>query len=211
MRVSLVFISFLLLFCVSQNCRAQILNVERARIENDSSRYYTGSGSLNLLLFNRNAGKDAPNTFIGLTATADIAYLSDRNSYILINNYNYTAVRKEPVIRTGYSHARVNFGRRKRFSSEVFGQYQYDLGRGLNLRTLEAAGLRMKIITGHTASLNTGTGLMHEREEWFIPDSERQILVVNFLKSTNYLSTRIKFNGQTELNAIAYYGYYFIF
>src|SRR5690606_5177401 len=135
----------------------------------------------------------------------DVAYLSEKNSYILINNYNYTAVRKEPIVRTGYSHVRINFGRRKRYSTETFGQYQYDLGRGLNLRTLAAAGLRMKIINGNKASLNTGTGIMHEREEWFIPNSEKQIVTVNFIKSTNYLSTRIKFNEQVELNAIVYY------
>jgi len=191
--------------CCPVFCPAQILNVEKSRIENDSANYFTGSGSINLLLFNRNAGKDAPNTFIGLTATGDLAYLSEKNSYILINNYNYTAVRKEPVVRTGYTHFRVNFGRRKRFSSEAFTQYQYDLGRGLNLRTLAAAGLRLALVKGHKANLYTGTGIMHEYEEWYIPDTEKQILAVKFIKSTNYLSTRIKFNEQVELNAITYY------
>ena len=125
--------------------------------------------------------------------------------HYLINNFNYTEVRNTPIVRTGYSHLRVNFNRRRRYSSEAFAQYQYDRGRGLNLRTLTGGGLRVKIINGNRGTFSAGTGLMHEQEEWYIPEGNKQIRTVNFLKSTNYLSTRIKFNEQVELNGIVYY------
>ena len=55
------------------------------------------------------------------------------------------------------------------------------------------------------SNLFAETGLTHEREEWVVPGPEKHTRTVNFIKSTNYLSTRLRFNEQVDLNAIAYY------
>lgn len=185
--------------------QAQILNVEKARLERDSARFFVGNISLSFNMYNRNAGKNDPNTFLAFLANGDVAYYSQKHSFLLLNYYNYVVVTKNPIVQTGYSHFRANLLRRQKLSYEVFSQYQYDLGRGLELRLLAGGALRLGLIRTPKLNLYVGSGLMLEREEWVNPDFESKLTVKNLAKSTNYLSTRAKLNDYVEFNTINYY------
>lgn len=199
-------IFFILLTCFTHSVSGQILNVESARIKRDSTDFFIGSIGLSFSLYNRNAGKDKPNNFIGLAVDADLAYFSRLHSYQTINYLNYTSARGEAIIRTGYSHFRINLMRKQKLSYELFTQYQYDLGRGMEHRWLGGGGLRYQIIQSGKGDLTAGVGAMYEVEEWEHPGEEATgTITVRLLKSTNYISTRIKFNENVNLNSIAYF------
>jgi hypothetical protein len=210
-----LYISFcLLLFnliTTAHIAEAQILNIERARVERDTANFLTGKAGLNFSMFNRNAGRNNPNNFLQLTFTGDMAYISEKHSYLFLNYYNYLLVNydsrelRNTVASNGYSHFRVNLMRKRKLSYELFTQYQADLARGLNRRVLSGAGLRMLLLRTEKTSMFVGTGVMHEHEAWKDPETEGVIRVSDLAKSTNYISLRSKLSEQVETNNIAYY------
>ncbi|MDX5345815.1 MAG: DUF481 domain-containing protein [Hymenobacteraceae bacterium] len=194
-----------LVFLATEVSTAQILNVEKSRIDKDSANTFFGNVSLNFNMFNRNSGNDKPSTFLGFAANSDLVYFSGKHSYYIIGNTNYVVLKRDPIVRTGYVHLRNNLYRRNRLSYEFFGQYQYDLGRRLDLRLLAGSGLRFAIHKSKEINLFVGSGLMLEHEEWDSPKPEEGILVVDLLKSSNYFSTRAHLNDNVEFNTITYY------
>lgn len=190
---------------------AQILNIERSRVNRDTANYLTGKAGLDFSMFNRNAGKDNPNNYLQLTFTGDLAYVSARHSYLLLNYYNYLLVnydskeQRNTVASTGYSHFRANLLRQRRLSYELFVQLQADKARGLELRTLAGGGLRLALLREEGVRMYLGSGLMHEHEEWENPEQEGELQVSDLFKSTNYVSADIKFSDQVRTESIVYY------
>lgn len=183
----------------------QILNVEKSRIKEDSANYFIGKVGLSFTLHNRDEDEGGTNIFIGLIANTNTAYLSKKNSYILINYINYTALGDQEASHTGYTHFRANFLRQKKVSTEAFTQYQYDLGRGLRTRWLVGAGLRIKLIANESTTFIFGPGVMYEFEDWVSPIENQESRKVDMIKSSNYLSLNKKLTDQVNLNTIAYY------
>jgi hypothetical protein len=205
------FAVLLFLYFAPLAAQGQILNIERSRVNPDSAGYFTGKGGLSFSMFNRNAGKDNPNNYLQLTFNGDLAYISEKHSYLLLNYYNYLLVNydseelRNTVASTGYSHFRVNFMRKKRLSYELFAQAQADKARGLEFRTLAGGGVRYRVLRSQNSSVYVGTGLMHEHEEWENPELEQRLIVANLLKSTNYISGKVKLNEQVSTEGILYY------
>ncbi|GAB3195648.1 hypothetical protein ABID22_001557 [Pontibacter aydingkolensis] len=204
-----VFILFFIL--AGQHTSAQILNIERARISQDTANYLTGKAGINFSMFNRNAGKNNPNNYLQLTFTGDLAYISGKHSYLLLNYYNYLLVnydspeQRNTVASTGYSHLRANLFRKRKLSYELFAQAQADKARGLELRTLLGGGVRLAILRDKDLSLYFGTGLMHEHEEWENPEMDQMLVVSDLLKSTNYFSAKAKLSETISTDGIVYY------
>ncbi|MFD2244929.1 DUF481 domain-containing protein [Pontibacter ruber] len=209
---SLLIILLFKLFLATPAAKAQILNIERARVERDDTiNYFTGKGGLNFSMFNRNAGKNNPNNFLQLTLTGDVAFITAKHSYLLLNYYNYLLInydnreQRNTIASNGYSHLRVNFYRKRKLSYELFTQFQADLARGLERRVLTGGGLRYALLRREKATIFAGTGLMHEHERWNDPEQEGAKRVSDLPKSTNYLSLKAKLTEQVETNSIAYY------
>ncbi|RYZ25967.1 MAG: DUF481 domain-containing protein [Chitinophagaceae bacterium] len=196
---------FLLLLLISFSANAQILNIEKSRIDKDSSNYFTGTGSVGFNLFNRNTGKPNGDNFTGLAATTDVVYFSGKHSFFSINSYNYVSLRRETFQHAAYTHERANFFRSRKFSYEIFTQYQYDLARRLEHRFLAGAGVRTALLRSEKVNLYIGNSLMYEFEQWLMPNTKDDFVSTRLPKLSNYLSTRAKFNEQVELNAIVYY------
>ncbi|WP_276496039.1 DUF481 domain-containing protein [Pontibacter litorisediminis] len=198
-------------YLIPQQGQGQILNIERSRVERDSAGYFTGKGGLSFSMFNRNAGKNNPNNYLQLTFNGDVAYISEKHSYLLLNYYNYLLVNydseelRNTVASTGYSHFRVNLHRRRRLSYELFTQVQADKARGLEFRTLAGGGVRFRLLSGENSNLYVGSGFMHEHEEWENPEQEQQLIVSDLIKSTNYVSGKVKLNEQVSTEGIVYY------
>jgi hypothetical protein len=199
------------LFFLTSKADAQILNIERSRIERDSANYFTGKAGLNFSMFNRNAGKDNPNNYLQLTFDGNVAFISARHSYLLLNYYNYLLVnydskeQRNTVASTGYSHFRTNLLFKNPLSYELFVQAQADKARGLDLRTLVGGGIRYRLLRTKNSAIYVGTGWMHEHEEWENPEQEQRLIVSDLLKSTNYLSLRTKLSEQVSTEGIVYY------
>ncbi|MBC3540745.1 DUF481 domain-containing protein [Rufibacter sediminis] len=198
---------FLCLVCLLfvSSASAQILNVEKVRVERDSSNYFTGKLGVNLNLFNRAVGKEgATDHFLGLTGNGNIGYVSEHNTYLLLASYNYVRLKGETQVETGYVHGRVTFKRKDRLSYETYGQAQYDYNRGLELRMLAGAGIRYAVVQKENIKFHLGTGVMYEFERWHHLEEERYINK-HIPKLSNYASIRLPLNPFLELNTIHYY------
>ncbi|MER2998296.1 DUF481 domain-containing protein [Pontibacter populi] len=200
-----------MILLVSIAANAQILNIERARVEQDSSNYFTGRADFNFSMFNRNAGKNNPNNFLQLTFNSDAAYISEKHSYLLLTYYNYLLINydsqteRNTIASNGYAHFRVNLHRQRRLSYELFTQAQSDRARGLELRGLAGAGLRFAILRKENTNLFIGSGVMHEYEKWQSPEEGEGILISNLPKLTNYISNKSVLNSHVTTEAIVYY------
>src|SRR5690606_22275340 len=150
--------------------------------------------------------------YLQLTLNGDVAYNSQLHTYLLLNYFNYLLVnytdptQRNTVARQGYSHFRVNLYRDRRLSYELFAQGQIEKARGLEFRSLAGGYLRFRLMKNYkNVNIYLGTGLMHEHEEWENPEAENQLVVSNMLKTTNYVSARMKLQSNVEANAIVYY------
>ena len=203
--------SFLAIMAAGQEGKAQILNIERARVERDTANYLTGKAGVNFSMFNRNAGKNNPNNYLQLTFNGDLAYISGKHSYLLLNYYNYLLVnydsreQRNTVASTGYSHLRANLFRTRNISYELFAQAQADKARGLELRTLLGGGVRLSLYQSKGVSLYLGTGVMHEHEEWENPEKDQILVVSDLPKSTSYFSAKAKLSDHVSTDGIVYY------
>jgi hypothetical protein len=205
MNLSLRFSLLVLFFSLSIVASGQILNVEKARVERDSSHYFTGKLGVNLNLFNRATGREGKTDhFIGLTGNGNVGYVSEHNTYLLLGSYNYVRLRSATQVETGYVHGRVTFRRQQRLSYESFGQLQYDYNRGLELRALVGAGIRFAVVRKENLRFNLGTGVMYEHERWHNLAEDRYIKK-GMPKLSNYASVRLPLNPYLELSTIHYY------
>lgn len=201
------FLSFILLLCLAfgwaGSSHAQILNVEKQRLDDDTANIWIGSATLGFRL------QQQGNQVLTLSWDNDVAYLSENHNYMFISNIRFIGVEDRDVISTGYVHGRINFLRKQLLSYETFAQTQYDRARGLEERTLVGGGVRWDLSETAKSKLQLGNGIMYEKEVWFVNDGdasgEKTTKKGNFVKSTHYLSFHKDFNKQYSFNTIAYY------
>lgn len=188
-----------------EQASAQILNVEKSRLDQDTSKRYFINAAFSFRANNRTADVSDPIRFLSFNSNLDLAYLSKQHSYMLLNFLDYLSINEDPFISFGYTHGRINFLREKRISYELFAQGQYDLLRGLDQRYLAGAGIRIKIVDKSWYSLYAGLGIMYEHEKWDDPQVEGREVSTDIFKSANYLSARLELTDYLDFNFICYY------
>lgn len=191
---------------MSQATCAQILNVEKNRVTGDSANYLLGNIGVDFNVNNRSINDEGiTTTFVGLTATSDVGYISEYHTFLFLSQFQYNATTNEPINSTGFGHFRINFLRKQTMSYETFTQLQYDQGRGMEIRWLGGGGIRYQVYNNEKSSLYFGIGAMYEREVWEYPGPEELIRTTNIWKSSNYISHRIQLSENASFNLIGYY------
>lgn len=183
---------------------SQILNIERYKIERDTTRHFMFKATAGLNLYNRSASADDPVNLFGYNVDVNAMYYPKKHAYIVIGNLDYLKINDDDFLNFGFFHTRVNFFRENNLNYEAFAQYSFDNFRGLDPRILVGAGIRKKLISDENISFILGIGLLYERERWKHPVDENMI-TANFLKNSNYLSFRYSINEFLDLNTINYY------
>lgn len=183
---------------------AQILNIEDVRTRRDTTKAWAGSLGVDFTLNNRSATPANPVQFINIATRANLARFGKEHAIWLINVLNYSAITGNAFIRTGYSHLRFTYGLEKKLGFEVFGQGQYDLGRGLKARWLGGIGGRYNLVRDQKVALHAGVGLMYEWENWQHPVEGNEVSL-GYLKSTNYLSLQWRIKDVALFHITNYY------
>ena len=88
-----------------------------------------------------------------------------------------------------------------KFFIEVFTQYGFNDFLLMNERRLYGSGIRYRILNREILSGYVGVGAMHEEEIYNLGSDFN----MNLLRSTNYLSWKIRFNETSSLQNTAYY------
>ncbi len=196
MKIIIILLTIgLCLFALQSN--AQILNIEKFRLEKDTSNAWFGNLGLSL------SAKKQFSEVRKLGGNLNTVYLSEKNSYMLLNKYSLLRVNDNDIISEGYSHLRLNFLRRKKVSIEQFSQYQYDIGRKMNSRFLIGATGRFRLINKEKIHLSANTGFMYENENWKTSDSTTFDNVS--VKSTTNISLRTQPHEKIHFYMVSYY------
>jgi hypothetical protein len=204
-KIHLQMMIFVMLFVTGRgNLSSQILNIERFRIEKDTLKPFKMKTSFGFNLFNRSAAADSPVNLLGYNIDHNMLYFPGKHAYSIIAKFDYLRINDRDFLNFGFVHARAAFYRKNRISFEVFSQYSYDNFRGLDPRLLTGAGGRYKMLDNENLTLILGFGAFYETERWVHPQS-RELVDVQFIKSSNYFSIRYSINDIVDFNTINYY------
>jgi hypothetical protein len=196
----------LLLVAGTGALQAQILNIEKRRLEKREDKRLIGNIGGTFSYNNRSANLLQPTRVMNAGIDSSIAYFSDRHLHMLVNNYQTLIFNENPIVNFGYTHYRSQFFEQDFISYEIFGQYQYDRPRGLALRMIAGGGPRFRLLKTEFFSVALGTALMYEAEDWHHPTlSELPVEHARYAKSSSYLSARYEINEKVDLNTIVYY------
>jgi len=126
----------------------------------------------------------------------------------VVGNYVRGMSGGDVVLNKGFAHARLQRSLSNRWKAEVFAQKEFNDFIQLSDRQLGGGGLRFEcfgrdtnIVHERPVDVTLGSGLMYETEKF----SESTKQETRFVRSTNYLSIRLKRNKQTFLSAVGYF------
>src|SRR5690554_1464176 len=93
--------------------QAQILNIQKATLEKDTSKV-KGVITGNLNLYNRSAAADEQVVFFGYNIKSSIGLFFKNSTLALMNDFGYTELNGNKLLNTGYQHVRytINEGER---------------------------------------------------------------------------------------------------
>lgn len=184
---------------------AQILNIEKFRMDTDTFNVWAGNVGLGL------STKKQKTSFTTLNANSNVAYYSRLHSYMNISFIKFLRVEGSNLISEGYTHFRTVLYRQNFLSYEPFFQYQYDLGRGLERRELYGYTFRAKLFSSEKILVSVNTGAMYEHEIWegevlrySLPEQPGRA-ETKFAKSTSNVYIRGDISPSTYLLLVTYY------
>ncbi len=186
-----------------ETVRAQILNIEKHRLNSDSSNFLF-KGSVGMQLYNRSAAADEPVNLFGVNASLNAQYSAGEHAFIAIAQSNYLEINDNPWLNFGFAHLRGHFFSDRSTSFETYGQYSYDNFRGLDPRVLLGANIRQALTKNGEFELIVGGGPMYEWENWNHP-STQEVREVSFLKLSSFVILRQSLSEWVDFNTIVYY------
>jgi hypothetical protein len=195
----LVYLTFL-----SLNAEAQILNIERLRMEKDTAKPFFSKTTAGLNSFNRSAAENAPVNLFGYNLNFSALYYPGQHAYMVISTFDYLRINDNDFLNFGFVHARANFYREKVLNYEAFVQYSYDNFRGLFPRYIAGGSTRIRLLKTDKVSLTLGVGAFFEDETW-INRLTDETVNAKFIKNSTYLGIRFSINEFVDFNSINYY------
>jgi hypothetical protein len=197
---------YLLIFLSTQSLlKGQILNIEQFRLDKDTSDIWLGNITGG---FNK---KQQQVNVTTINTSSNLVYLSEKHSYMNINNFRFLKVATTDILSEGYTHWRVNLVRRQRISLEEFFQYQFDRGRGMVRRSLIGSSLRVHVLKTEKFIFGFNSGAMYESEFWEgevlrkeVETAPRQAKT-NLMKSTSNITIRGSIIKDFNVFFVGYY------
>lgn len=183
---------------------AQILNMEKYRVDLDSAKNYAVNLNGSFTRNNRSAALTSPVNLLGFNFTFNTIYRPRKHALIFIAHRNFLRINENPFINFGYLHARINYQRKSRINYESYLQMSDDNFRGLNPRLLAGNSIRYRFVDSDKSDLILGSGFFFEYERWLNPITT-QWVEVNFLKSSTNLVFRHSFSKLINFNGVVFY------
>jgi len=196
---------FLLVLYSTISSHGQILNIEKFRIDKDTSNVWGVNVGFGF------STKKQQTSVTTMNANANIVYLSKKHSYITINYIKFVGIENVNPLSEGYTHWRLTLLRKKFVSYEPFVQWQYDKGRGLLKRELYGASIRLNVLRTKKTMIAFNSGAMYEYELWrgevirFPIENTQDSAQTRFLKSTNSITVRGDVASNVNVFLVSYY------
>jgi len=195
---------FILLFLIASSAQAQILNVEKQRLDS-LEKPFNLSFESKFGAFNRSATEDERAEFINFSNNLNAVYSPNKkDAYVMLGKYQFTQNNGDAILNNAYLHVRATFNYNKKWSPEVFAQIQDDQFRGLRNRKLAGAGYRWKPLDSKKFRFVLAAGPMYESEKWRNVETGEEKLV-ELWKLNSYLLLRWDIAENVNFNTIFYY------
>tara|TARA_Y100000768_G_C23969471_1_gene679764 strand:+ start:275 stop:1048 length:774 start_codon:yes stop_codon:yes gene_type:complete len=133
--------------------------------------------------------------FLGKNGLTSFLVLSYENGYEKEDN------KKNSIVNKGFGHLRFTKNISDNFFIEVFTQYGFNDFLLMKERRLFGSGIRYMVLNQEILSGYVGVGAMQEDEIYNLGSD----INMNLIRSTNYLSWKIKFSENSSIQNTAYY------
>ena len=182
------------LLCCCISC-AQIVNIETARLQNDTTGWM---GSLKGdFALTKNTG-----SVIQADGFAHVQYKTPHNLYLLLGNYSLVKASGQQLVDNGFLHFRYNRKLNDMVRWEAFTQLQNDVITKIYLRWLAGTGPRFKAAETKQLKLFAASLAMYEFEK---ETSSAGIIEHKDVRSSSYLSLTWKPASNLELISTTFY------
>ena len=133
--------------------------------------------------------------FLGKNGLTSFLVISYKNGYEKEDN------KKNSIVNKGFGHLRFTKNISDNFFIEVFTQYGFNDFLLMKERRLFGSGIRYMVLNQEILSGYVGVGAMQEDEIYNLGSD----INMNLIRSTNYLSWKIKFSENSSIQNTAYY------
>ncbi len=184
----------LLLTCASPSLHAQVVNIESARIQSDTTGW-AGSGGAGISM-EKNRSK-----IVTVDLEAHVQYKTKKDLWLLLADYGFLKGGGEKFVSNSFAHLRYNRKLNSYLRWEVFAQAQSNYITQIKWRFLFGTGPRFKIFSIKQFRLYAASLIMYEHET----ENADPEVVHNDLRSSSYVSFTFLPNEQIELISTLFY------
>lgn len=190
------FILNVMLFTMYINLHAQIVNVESARMQSDTTGWM-GGAKLSVALTQSVA------TIFGANAEAHLQYKtkSDKSLWLILGNYGFLKGGSVKYISNRFIHLRYNYKVTSWLRWEVFTQLLNNLITKIDTRFLVGTGPRFKIVKNNIIRLYAASLVMYEHEK----DATTPVTSQNDIRSSSYVSFTYTPTANIEIISTTFY------
>lgn len=181
---------------------AQVLNIDREFAEDSTRKGYDFAGKVFL------SSDKQKNNVINVSGNIEFdKYL--KNKYVILALLRNNAVfnGNQVIQNEGIAHLRYRDNDHRKYSPELFIQYQWNGAWGMEFRNIFGSNLRVKILEKEKGDIYTAVGAFYEMERWnwngvkneLIPQNPSKIVrdmwrVNTYLKASRKLTKSIDFS-----------------
>lgn len=173
--------------------RSQIVNIENARMQSDTTGWMGNAGASFALT------KNTQQVFSS-DVDAHLQYKSKKGLYLVLGSYGFLKAAGTNLIDNTFLHFRYNYKLNAVVRWEAFTQVQKNVVTGISSRFLIGTGPRFKIFSTKLIRLYAASLLMYERE-----DETGSDVVQNNARNSSYVSFTITPNKQVEIVSTSFF------
>ncbi len=179
----IIFFSFLV-----GSAKAQIINVENARMHSDTTGWMGSVGALVSLT------KNTDEIFL-VQLNAHLQYKTKKDLFLILGNYGFLSGSSQNLINNSFIHLRYNRKLNNLIRLELFTQVLQNPVTKIDYRFLTGAGPRFKLVGKNKFRLYAASLVMHEYER----ELDEFKTIHNDIRSSSYVSLSYMPNERTEL------------
>ena len=180
--------TLLILTVIPRDSEAQIINVENARMQSDTTGWMGNVGALVSMT------KNTEEVFL-VQFNAHVQYKTKKDLFLILGNYGFLSGSSQNLINNSFPHLRYNRKLNLVLRLEFFTQVLQNPITKIDYRFLTGAGPRFKLADNSKFRLYAASLVMHEYEREL--DVEKTIH--NDLRSSSYVSFSFLPNDNVEL------------
>ena len=173
--------------------KAQIVNIESARMQSDTTGWLGNAGAAFSLT------KNTQQVF-SAELDAHVQYKSAKSLYLILGSYGFLKGAGTSLIDNTFLHLRYNYKLSSLIRWEAFTQVQQNVITGISSRFLIGTGPRFKLLSTKLIRLYAASLLMYEREE-----ETNYSVIHNNIRSSSYVSFTITPNKQVEIISTSFF------